>query len=222
MLLDEARWIRHTLGSLEVGKLSPLLNVGSSTAEFRERVQPWIDEEIFAPLRRRGVSVHHLDIQQGQGIDLHGDLDDETFVAGLREGKYHSLLCCNVLEHLRNPAVIVKRLEEIVPVGGYLLFTVPNQFPFHPDPIDTMFRPDLGDLVKLFTLCKLVEGEMPYCGSGWDYVERDPRIMFAKVKRRLASRRESGGLPGTVSFAPWLFRRFRMTCALFERIPEEL
>ena len=48
MLLDEARWIRHTLGSLEVGKLSPLLNVGSSTAEFRERVQPWIDEEIFA------------------------------------------------------------------------------------------------------------------------------------------------------------------------------
>jgi hypothetical protein len=28
-----------------------MLNVGSQTAEFRERGQPWIDRHLFAPLR---------------------------------------------------------------------------------------------------------------------------------------------------------------------------
>ncbi|HUI51298.1 MAG TPA: hypothetical protein VLX60_05910 [Terriglobales bacterium] len=217
MLLAEARWIGKALARVEPEKLSPLLNVGSGTAETREKIQPWIDREIFAPLRQRGVAIQHLDIQEGEGIDLHGDLYDDAFVARLGGSGYRSLLCCNVLEHVENPAAIAAKLERIIPVGGYLLFTVPNSYPYHPDPIDTMYRPSLEQFVQLFPHCNLVEGAVQNCGTGWDFVERNPLVMFAKVKRRLADRTEHGGTKGTASFLPWLFKSFKINCVLLRK-----
>jgi len=110
MLSAEARWIGSALGRLNAAEISPLLNVGSATAEFREQVQPYIDREIFAPLRKRNVRVDHLDIQNGTGIDLRGDLNDDAFVAGLADRNYRSLLCCNLLEHVSGPAAICAKL----------------------------------------------------------------------------------------------------------------
>lgn len=217
MLKAEAQWIGQALSQLETGEISPLLNVGSGTAAVREHVQPWIDREIFAPLRERGVNVQHLDIQDGAGIDLHGDLYDDAFVTKLGENGYRALLCCNVLEHVLDPAAISAKLERLVPVGGYLLFTVPNRFPYHPDPIDTMFRPGLEELVKLFPHCTLAQGAVQNCGTGWDLVEHEPRIMISQVKRRLAGRQEHGGMKGTASFLPWLFRRFKINCVLLQK-----
>ena len=145
MLKAEAQWIGKALDQLDDVGLSPILNVGSSTAIFREQVQPWIDSEIFAPLRKRGVAVHHLDVRDGDGIDLRGDLNDGAFVAGLASHGYRALLCCNLLEHVSVPAAICGKLELLLPVGGYLIITVPNRFPYHPDPIDTMFRPGVNE-----------------------------------------------------------------------------
>jgi hypothetical protein len=221
MLLAEAHWIGRALSQLDADNISPLLNLGSATAAFREQVQHWIDQQIFAPLRKRGVVVHHLDIQEGEGIDLRGDLTDDSFVAGLGRRGYRALLCCNLLEHVPDPAAICAKLEPLVPVGGYLIVTVPNRFPYHPDPIDTMFRPDLGDLVRLFPHCRLIHGEVLDCGTGWDYVDRDPRVLLAKVKHRLSGIREHGGVKGSASFLPWLFRRFRQTCVVVQRQPGE-
>ena len=96
MLEVEARWLGQALDGIESDELSPLLNVGSASAEFRQRLQPWIDQWIFAPLRRRGVEVHHLDIRGGEGVDLCGDLTDDAFVAGLVGRGYRGLLCCNL------------------------------------------------------------------------------------------------------------------------------
>jgi hypothetical protein len=222
MLKAEAQWIGRALCQLDIERVSPILNIGSATAAFREQVQPWIDQAIFAPLRKRDVVVQHLDIQQGEGIDLRGDLTDDSFMATLGSGGYRALLCCNLLEHVHDPAAICAKLELLVPVGGYLIVTVPNRFPYHPDPIDTMFRPDVAALVRFFPQCSLIQGELLDCGTGWDYVERDPLVMVAKVKYRLSGMREHGGVKGSASFLPWLFRRFRQTCALLERQPNTL
>jgi hypothetical protein len=219
MLMAEAQWIGRTLGQLDAEDLSPLLNVGSATATFREVVQPWIDREIVAPLVRRGVAIHHLDIQEGDGIDLRGDLTDDTFVAELGSYGYKALLCCNLLEHVLAPSSICRKLELLVPVGGYLLITVPNRFPYHPDPIDTMFRPEVDELVQLFPRCCLVKGDVLDCGTGWDYVNRNPVALISKVIRRLAGLSEHGGMKGSASFLPWLFREFRQSCALLQRTP---
>ena len=217
MLLAEAKWIGKALAGVEPEKLTPLLNVGSGTAEMREKIQPWIDQEIFAPLRSRGVAIQHLDIQEGPGIDLKGDLYDDAFVARLAGNGYRALLCCNVLEHVENPAAIAAKLECLVPVGGFLLFTVPNSYPYHPDPIDTMYRPSLEEFVQLFPHCKMIVGTVQNCGTGWDLVERNPLVMLAKVKRRLAGRKEYGGVKGTASFLPWLFQSFKINCVLLRK-----
>ncbi len=222
MLTAEARWIGRILSQLDAEKVSPLLNVGSATAAFREQVQPFIDREIFAPLRNRDVVVDHLDVQEGEGIDLRGDLTDDSFVAGLDGRGYQALLCCNLLEHVPDPGAICAKLERLVPVGGYLIITVPNRFPYHPDPIDTMFRPDVAGLAPLFPHCRVIQGEVLECGTGWDYVDRDPRALLVKVKHRLSGMREHGGVKGSASFLPWLFRQFRQTCALFQRQPNSL
>ena len=217
MLKAEAQWIGQTLSQLDTGKLSPLLNVGSATAAFREQAQPWIDQSIFAPLRKRDVIVDHLDVQEGEGIDLRGDLTDDSFVVGLASRGYRALLCSNLLEHVPDAAAICAKLEALVPVGGYLIVTVPYRFPYHPDPIDTMFRPDLPDLVRLFRHCSLMQGEILDCGTGWDYVDRNPQVLIDKVKYRLSGMKDHGGVKGSASFLPWLFRKFRQTGALLQR-----
>jgi hypothetical protein len=217
MLKIEAQWIGKTLEQLDAVSLSPILNVGSSTATFREQVQPWINSEIFAPLRKRGAAVHHLDIREGDGIDLRGDLSDDAFVSGLGSYGYRSLLCCNLLEHVPVPSAISAKLELLVPVGGYLIITVPNRFPYHPDPIDTMFRPGVDEVAQLFPHCRLIRGEVIDCGTGWDYVDRNPWSMMVKVKRRIAGLSETGGVKGSASFLSWMFRQFRQSCMLLQR-----
>lgn len=217
MLKAEAQWVGHSLRELPSDAISPLLNVGSSTGEFRRTVQPWITQEIFNPLAERGVAVDHLDIKEGEGIDLHGDLMDEAFVNGLSTRGYRSLLCCNLLEHVHDRSLISARLESLVPEGGYLIITVPREFPFHADPIDTMFRPSPEEIAQLFCLCHLVTGDVLDCGQGWDYVDRNPLKLVSNVTRRLLARNEGGGISGTTSFVPWLFRTFRQSCAVLQR-----
>ena len=217
MLKAEAQWIGRVLRQTDASQLTPLLNVGSSTREFREKVQPWIDREIFTPLQARGIAVHHLDIQEDAGVDLRGDLTDDSFVAGLATRGYRALLCCNLLEHVPAPAAIAAKLERIVPPGSYLVITVPNRFPWHPDPIDTMFRPSPEELGKIFPSCRIVRAEVLPCGTGWDYVERNPFKLITKVCRRIAGRKDYGGMKGTTSFLPWLFRGFRQTCLLLQK-----
>ena len=189
----------------------------NASAAFREQIQPWIDQEIFAPLRKRGVKIDHLDIQHGDGIDLRGDLTDDDFVDNLCVRGYQSVLCCNVLEHVAEPRNISAKLERMVKPGGFLVITVPNHFPYHPDPIDTMFRPDLPALLALFPHCQMLDGTLLECGTGWDYVDRNPLAMISKVMRRLSGLREHGGVKGSASFFPWLFKHFQQTCVLLQR-----
>ena len=217
MLVNEARWIGKTLSRIQAVELTPILNVGSATADFRQKVQPWIDKEIFAPLKGRGVQVEHTDIQEGAGVDLPGDLSDNSFVMRLAARRYRSLLCCNLLEHVNEPAEVAATLETMVVAGGYLVVTVPRSFPYHPDPIDTMFRPDVAELSELFRDCRLLQGATLDCGTGWDYVDRNPIVMVSKIRRRLSTLKDHGGVSGSTSFLPWLFRTFKQTCVLLQK-----
>ena len=35
---------------------------------------------------------------------------------------------------------------DLLPIGGLIFVTVPLSYPYHRDPIDTMFRPSLAEL----------------------------------------------------------------------------
>src|SRR5687768_7620140 len=138
MLKAEARWLATRLCTVDA---SPILNVGSSSLSFRSDVQPWIEQSVFSPLRRRGLTVIHQDLFPDDGVDVAADLYAPATQARLRAYNAQCIICSNVLEHVRDHRTFSDILLRILVPGGRLLVTVPRAFPYHPDPIDTMFRP---------------------------------------------------------------------------------
>lgn len=150
MLIEEAQWLRDRLGMLGPDDLSPMCNIGSSTEHFRRVEQPYIDECLFAPMRARNLEVIHIDTKAGRGVDLVGDLTDAAFLRRLAALRPKAVMCCNLLEHVTDRQIICNAMSSMVPPGGYLFLTVPYRFPYHEDPIDTMYRPTVAELAQLF------------------------------------------------------------------------
>jgi hypothetical protein len=149
VLRAEAAWLAGQLERLQTEHLSPLLSVGSGHAELRG-TQPWIERLVYEPLVRRGVRVLHHELETAPGVDVAGDLTDPQFLAALPQLELRSIMCCNVLEHVPNRVALASAIEASVPSSGYVVVTVPRRYPYHPGPIDTMFRPSVDELSRLF------------------------------------------------------------------------
>jgi hypothetical protein len=159
MLIEEARWFASRIAELDPGSIYPMANVGSSTAHFRQVEQPWIDQLLFAPARAAGHAVVHLDLKAADGVDLVGDLGDPAFIAQAR-GRFRSLLCSNLLEHVVDRGRICAHLLDLVAPGGFLFLSVPRRYPEHRDPIDTGFRPSVEELAAELADTRAVAGEV--------------------------------------------------------------
>ncbi|HEY5720997.1 MAG TPA: hypothetical protein VIT45_01615 [Allosphingosinicella sp.] len=148
MLEHEAsRLCRILLG---LPSVSPLLNLGSSTARFRETVQPHIERDLFAPLREAGVEAVHCDLKAGAGVDVAGDVLDPETAAKLKARGFGCILVANLLEHVRDREALVRACEEIAGPGGLILATVPSSYPYHADPFDSRYRPSPQALAAAF------------------------------------------------------------------------
>lgn len=149
-LMFEAEAIRLREILLAREGVSPLLNLGSSTRHFREIAKPHIERELFAPLAKAGIAVFHSDLKQSDGVDLHGDILDPAIRAALKARGFRAILIANMLEHVRDRGAVIAACEEIVGEGGLILATVPSSFPYHADPIDTLYRPSPSALAAAF------------------------------------------------------------------------
>ncbi|MBV9824482.1 MAG: hypothetical protein JO001_02195 [Alphaproteobacteria bacterium] len=188
MFAAEARWVADTLWPHTPEELSPLLNVGSSTRQFRQETQPWMDKLLFAPLAARGIDTVHLDFRRGDGIDLCVDLlDDDDFArvdSQMGDRRYRSLMCCNILEHVREPAKLARRCVELVAPGGFIVVTVPRSYPRHGDPIDTLYRPTPLEAAALFPETVVLASTIIDVGESYrDEVRRRPLILMRHVAR---------------------------------------
>lgn len=152
MRFEEAVWIGQRLAQMD---LKTVLELGSSTLEFRTRDKPHIETHLHAPLRARGVRIVCADLKGGDGIDISGDIFDGAIQEQLRAVQPDVVLCCNILEHVTDAAVFAGICESLAPPGGRLIVTVPQSYPYHPDPIDTYFRPDPEEVAALFLNCDL-------------------------------------------------------------------
>lgn len=150
MLVEEARWLNLQLSALSPNELYPMCNIGSSTEHFRRVEQPYIDKFLFEPARVRNLKVIHVDAKRAAGVDLVGDLTNPRFLAHLAELNVRSVMCCNLLEHVADRPIICDAVLSILKPSGYVIATVPYSFPYHEDPIDTMYRPTVQELVGLF------------------------------------------------------------------------
>jgi hypothetical protein len=227
MLPREAKWFGNVLAGMPDADVFPMLNVGSHTEEFRTREQPWNDRHLFAPARRRGQVVRHLDLRAAPGVDIVGDLSDPAFLAELRDLRFRSVFCSNLLEHVANPGEIARALTAAVPEGGYLFISAPHRFPYHPDPIDTMFRPGPDELAALFPGTHvhrqaLVRGTL--AGYLLGRLLGSPGAFARSVLRRFRSDGRAPAEPAgpgakapALGLLPWLFKSFEETCLVLRK-----
>ncbi len=219
MFREEAKWLANIIYSLNPNSVFPMLNIGSSNKKFREQEQPWIDELLFKPARSKGYSVIHTDIKNDIGVDLVGDLCNVDFLKQLSEMNIQSVICSNLLEHINNREEISKIISSIVPKNGYLFVTVPYQYPYHCDPIDTMFRPNIQELSSLFPDFKIVNGEILPGGYLVQSTTTTPILYTLAMLIRLM-------LPiyqplrwfDSLKYALWLFKDISVSCVVLEKV----
>ena len=174
MNLLESEWLGSRVASIPDDALFPLLNVGSSTLEFRTRTQSYIDRNIFAPLRARGGKVYHLDMKRAPGVDIVGDLLEPTLLKEIATIQIRALMISNLLEHITKRQEICNVAMKILPPGGYIFVSGPHDYPYHPDPIDTMFRPTIAEVHALFPRTTIVDSAIIDSGNWreWNAGER--------------------------------------------------
>ncbi|WP_416954712.1 methyltransferase domain-containing protein [Nocardioides sp. T5] len=185
MLIRESEWVGRALQSLPDDAF-PLVNVGCQTKEFRETTQPWMTEHIFGPLAASGREVIHVDIRPDVGVDLVADATSTEGQAAIRATGARSVLCTNLLEHVPDPSAVLDHLAAMVPVGGYLVVTGPLRFPYHADPIDTMYRPTASEMAEeIGPAFTVVKSEDILCERGARFYSFRPRGRIRLVARLL-------------------------------------
>jgi SAM-dependent methyltransferase len=108
--------------------------------------QPHIGELVHRPLLERGCELTCADIKDGEGVDLVVDLSRTDLPASTFARPYDLVICSNILEHIVDRATFMRNVLRFCAAPGHLLCTVPRYFPYHEDPIDTMYRPSADEL----------------------------------------------------------------------------
>lgn len=213
MRSEEAAWI----GSRLV-KLAPrtVLELGSSTRAFRTLEQPHIERSLHAPLRANGTRIVHADMKAGDGIDVSGDIFDPAVQASLASVQPDAILCCNIFEHVSDRGRFAQICDSLLPPGGTLVVSVPRSFPYHPDPLDTYYRPSPEELAQLFPTYRVLDAETV---TSTGYASEVPGAMaFAKTLVKIALVR--GGLDATRARAHrllWLFRPYKLSVVILQK-----
>ena len=219
MFEAEARWLRCALDAFPAERLSPLFNLGSSSVEVREGVQPWIEDHVFVPLRARNVEVVHVDMRDLPGVDVKADLTDSADVGRLRALRPRALLCCNLLEHVIEPDRLACHCLDLLSSGGLMFVTVPYSYPYHRDPIDTMYRPSPSELSDLFVGARLLDATILGMGESYRDVVRDrPWLLLRHVWRFPVPFLSIRKWKRSMARLYWLVAEYRITCAVFEKL----
>ncbi|MFM9864041.1 MAG: hypothetical protein ACKVRO_10570 [Micropepsaceae bacterium] len=217
MLKAETDWIVSRLAGIDAAALSPMLNVGSSTLEFRTKTQPWIEDGLIKPLEARGIKIVHSDLKTGPGVDIAADLTTADGFKTLAAVGARSIMVCNVLEHVLDPRAFANRCLDLVQPNGFAVVTVPHSYPFHRDPIDTMYRPTPEEAASLFDKTEIVARDIVDAGSYRDQVAARPWIISRQILR--APFPFLGWTKWKRSMAKlyWLVYPYQMTCVLLRK-----
>lgn len=216
VLIEEARWIGAWLATQSPQSVYPLCNVGSSTEVFRREQQPWIDRHIFAGARAAGHPVVHVDRKEAHGVDLVGDITEPAFAQTLRGAAFRTVLCSNLLEHVTDIDATCEHLLSLVPVGGYLIVTGPQRYPYHLDPIDNGLREEPERLARRFPGTTVSAGATIIDGTYARYMFRSMRHFFTELGEVFSIWRGRRWAAGMRRWA-WLHRRYAVTGLVLER-----
>lgn len=127
-----------------------VLDVGAGMSRYRE----WILE--------KGTSYTTVDIAPFPGIDIVGDAMDLP----IEDATYDTVVSTHVLEHVREPWVMVEEIERVLRPDGTAIVLAPFVYPFHADPTD-YFRFSEQGIRSLFERVGMRVELCAKFGSGW-------------------------------------------------------
>jgi len=211
MLRKESEWYREVIET-RVRSNSLVLNIGSSTKYVAEVRQPYIQKNVLDALAEKHCVIKNVDIKESEGVDIVGDISNPSFAAELRALEPDVIICANTLEHIENREIFSKSLASLLGDQTLLIISAPHTFPYHADPIDTMYRTDVAGLAREFPSLQLIEGTvltMPYysvIAHRYSFAGRIKLVITSGAKCLLKADANSC----------WLFRNVYETCALFK------
>ena len=230
MLYEEAKWVGNMISKYFHSE-ECILNLGSSTKELRELRQPHMHEFIFEPAKLNNLHILHVDISVGEGIDIVGDLTDPLFIQLLKHKKPKGILCCNLLEHLEDRRPFFNSFHELLEQGAYAIITVPYLYPYHLDPIDTLYRPSAQNLTNDLMGFKLIEaiqlkakrkiysnGKIYYQKNYFEQLKNDRKLFVKLILRSFLPFYKPKMWWITVRDLMRMHRTFNVTCIVAERI----
>jgi hypothetical protein len=219
MLHEEARWWRQVMDAIQPSLLYPMLNVGSSTEHFRTVQQPFIDIYLFHPAREKGQRVVHLDTKQDVGVNLVGDITEDSFREKLVKMSFNSVFCSHLLEHVdqdtRKP--ICAAIAHLLPRGGYVFVSCPRRYPYHPDPIDTGFRPTTADLAALFPGMTVIVSQEVFGETYFRQLWRRHDRGAKELAKLFLPFYKPHSWWVNVGYFAYLFRRFSSSCVVLRK-----
>ena len=226
MLIEEAIWIGEELKKISKPNYK-FLNIGSSNLKHRNIVQPHMNEYIFKPLCLKKVKIIHTDIKADEGVDLVGDLTDQNFINELYNETFDGIICTNLLEHIIDKKLIINTIDKVLKKGAYCLITVPYNYPYHIDPIDTMYRPRPEEIYKLFDGYELVSSECltakrVYKGkfqkNYFAMLKQNPNLFLRLIFRCFLPFYKYHKWKITIKDISKMFKDFQVSCVLIKKI----
>lgn len=161
----EAKKIGEILDSMDIHDLNPILEIGSSTEYFRKKMKPHINENIHEKINKRGIQIICSDIKPDPDVIdqknmIIGSVFDDKTLQKMIDLKPRCILLCNILEHVTDSQEVCNRIQKIATAGTLIVCSVPYSFPYHPDPIDTLYRPSPEELIEKFSNIEVMHKEV--------------------------------------------------------------
>lgn len=184
MLIEESLWIGKKVKEILAENPFPVLNIGSSTKEYRSVRQPYIQQNIFNLFDEKN-QVIHLDMKQADGVDIVGDLYDSNFVESLKKYRFKLIFCSNILMYIeeKQRKHLAKIIDEILEPGGYAIITNSHTFPPAPDPVEAYYR-DSPEKIhqKLFPQFKIIEKAVVEGNYTFlKFLKQNPKLIPIKI-----------------------------------------
>ena len=156
------------------------VNLGSGNTNKLLLEKPWIEQNIFSHFKKN-IKVDKIAFDS---IDIVGDLADPSIYKSIKEIECKKIFfLCNVLEHVpsKNRKTILNNIYTCMNSGDELIISVPYDYPYHADPIDTLYRPSAVELSRRIKL-KWQNKIIIHSGS---YIDEFFRMSISKKIRRL-------------------------------------
>jgi SAM-dependent methyltransferase len=92
-------------------------------------------EQPYASIARNGASQYFtLDIVVNNTTSP--DVCADSLALPFKNSSFDSILCTQVLEHVKNPFVLFQQVSRILRDDGHLILTAPQAWPLHEEPFD--------------------------------------------------------------------------------------